>query len=323
MINKVKHYCTEKNIKLTIRFVLGGVFIVAGISKFIDPKLLIAQFGKAGISNVTAGHIFAYTLIAFEVIIGLLLIFYFRQWVLLTTGATLTLFCIFLTYLIITHDPATCGCFGNFLHFSNKQELSNNLVLLLGALYIFNVPAMEFKTKEMIKLISMCTIAFGLIAVNGKSILHAQKDYREHDVIKRQDIEPSTFYNSTFPETVFYVSAQESMKLPDNRNYLLLGINDDVESTIKMAQSYIYSLKNDSNLIKVLLVTNNKKIFKDYGDEILLYDSRKLNEFYSISDDKNYTLFIDTNKITKFFIYQIIDGREFSYLIKKVKKGRK
>jgi len=136
IIKNIRGYVTEQRIKLAVRVILGGVFIVAGISKFIDPKLLIAQFVKAGITNAIMEYIFAYGLITFETILGLLLIFYFRQWILLITGATLTLFCIFLTYLIITHDPATCGCFGNFVHFSNKQELSNNILLLLGAIYI-------------------------------------------------------------------------------------------------------------------------------------------------------------------------------------------
>jgi len=136
IIKNIRGYVTERRIKIAVRIILGGVFIIAGISKFIDPKLLINQFGKAGITNTILSNISAYGLITFEVVLGLLLIFYFRQWILLTTGATLTLFCIFLAYLIITHNPATCGCFGNFLHFSNKQELSNNLMLILGIIYI-------------------------------------------------------------------------------------------------------------------------------------------------------------------------------------------
>jgi len=132
----VKKYLTERNIKLAVRIILGGVFIIAGISKFIDPKLLLAQLSKAGIPNAIFSNIGAYGLITFETILGLMLIFRFRQWILITTGATLGVFCIFLTYLILTNDPATCGCFGNFLHFSNKQELSNNLVLILGIIYL-------------------------------------------------------------------------------------------------------------------------------------------------------------------------------------------
>ena len=135
IIKNIRGYVTERRIKLAVQIILGGVFIIAGISKFIDPKLLIAQFGKAGITNAILSNISAYGLITFETILGLLLIFRFRQWILVTTGATLTIFCIFLTYLIITHDPSTCGCFGNFIYVSNRQELSNNIVLIMGLIY--------------------------------------------------------------------------------------------------------------------------------------------------------------------------------------------
>ena len=120
----LKTYFTEKNIKLVIRFILGGVFIIAGVSKLFDPKLLVAQIVKTGISNPLLLQILAYGLVGFEIVLGLLLLFRFRQWVSYTTGAVLSGFCVFLGYLIYTHDPSTCGCFGNFVHFSNKQELS-------------------------------------------------------------------------------------------------------------------------------------------------------------------------------------------------------
>jgi len=126
----------EKAVRLIIRYVLGVVFIVAGVSKLFDPKLLVAQIVKTGISNPLLLQIFSYGLVGFEIVLGLLLLFRFRQWVAVTTGAVLAGFCLFLAYLVYTHDPSTCGCFGNFLHFSNKQELSNNLVLIIGIIYI-------------------------------------------------------------------------------------------------------------------------------------------------------------------------------------------
>jgi uncharacterized membrane protein YphA (DoxX/SURF4 family) len=49
IIKNIRGYVTERRIKLAVRIILGGVFVVAGISKFIDQKMLLSQFRKVGI----------------------------------------------------------------------------------------------------------------------------------------------------------------------------------------------------------------------------------------------------------------------------------
>ena len=146
IIKNIRGYVTERRIKLAVRFILGGVFIVAGVSKLFDPQLLFSQIGKIGIKDDFIVQLCSYGLVVFEILLGSLIICWFRQWVAITTGAVLTGFCLFLGYLVYTHDPSTCGCFGNFVHFGNKQELLNNLLLVTGIVYL--MPEKKFVYQQ-------------------------------------------------------------------------------------------------------------------------------------------------------------------------------
>jgi len=132
----IRSYLNEKNFKLAVKIVLGLVFIVSGISKLIDPELLTIQLEGFKFLNPVTIEVIAYLLILFEMILGALILLKTNRKVLFTAVGTLTVFSLFLAYKIITHDPSACGCFGNFINVSNHQELTQDLVLLLGTIYL-------------------------------------------------------------------------------------------------------------------------------------------------------------------------------------------
>ena len=132
----VRSYLNEKNFKFAVKIILGLVFIVSGISKLFAHDLLTIQLEGFKFLNPVVIEIIAYSLILFEIILGALILFKTNRKVLFTTVGTLTVFSLFLTYKIITHDQSLCGCFGNFILASNHQELTQDLVLLLGAVYL-------------------------------------------------------------------------------------------------------------------------------------------------------------------------------------------
>lgn len=132
----VRSYLNEKNFKFTVKIVLGLVFIVSGISKLFAHDLLVIQLEEFKFLNPIIIEVIAYSLILFEMILGALILFKTNRKVLFTTVGTLTVFSLFLTYNILTNDPSTCGCFGNFILASNHQELTQDLVMLLGAIYL-------------------------------------------------------------------------------------------------------------------------------------------------------------------------------------------
>jgi len=134
----LKRYFNESTFKTVVRLILGGVFIIAGIAKLFDHRLLSAQLKGILPLNIVGFEASAYALIAFEIVLGALIIFKLKPLVLYTTIGTLIIFIGYLSYKVYTHDPSTCGCFGNFVYVSNKQELLNNLVLLMGSVYIMN-----------------------------------------------------------------------------------------------------------------------------------------------------------------------------------------
>ena len=132
----IRSYLNEKNFKFAVKIILGLVFIISGISKLFAHDLLTIQLEGFKFLNPIIIEIIAYSLILFEMILGALILFKTNRIVLFTTVGTLTVFSLFLTYKIITHDQSLCGCFGNFILASNHQELSQDLVMLLGAVYL-------------------------------------------------------------------------------------------------------------------------------------------------------------------------------------------
>jgi triosephosphate isomerase len=132
----VKKYITEQNIKLAVRFILGGVFIFAGVSKLVDPKLFIRSLQSIIPLSDIYIIFFTYGFILFEIVLGLVILFYINHKVLLITISTLSILCIYLMYKIYINDNSFCGCFGSFLVLSNKKEFVNNLILLMISIYL-------------------------------------------------------------------------------------------------------------------------------------------------------------------------------------------
>ena len=137
IIKNIRGYVTERKIKLAIRVILGGVFIVAGIAKLFEPNKLLQQIEQFLFIPELAVYFIAYCLMVFEIILGIFLLAKPNKLVFRTVIGMLLFFCVFLSYKILTHDPSVCGCFGNFILRSNHQELTNNLILFIGIVYIY------------------------------------------------------------------------------------------------------------------------------------------------------------------------------------------
>lgn len=132
----IKKYFNERKIKLVVRIILGAVFIIAGISKLVDPKLFIRSLQSIIPFSDMYIILFTYVFILFEIILGLIIIFYINRKILLITISTISVLCIYLMYKIYINDNSFCGCFGNVLVLSNKIEFVNNLILLMISIYL-------------------------------------------------------------------------------------------------------------------------------------------------------------------------------------------
>ncbi|MCW3087812.1 MAG: hypothetical protein JWQ78_1198, partial [Sediminibacterium sp.] len=134
---------TTKNILLTIRWIVGLLFIFSGLIKANDPLGLsykIQEFFEVwawhGLHELTLP--FAMIMNVFEVVAGVAVIIGWRMrlfsWLLLL----LIIFFTFLTgYALFSGKIKTCGCFGDCLPLSPAQSFAKDIFLLLLILVLF------------------------------------------------------------------------------------------------------------------------------------------------------------------------------------------
>lgn len=128
---------------ISVRIIIGCVFIFSGIVKLIDPwgtaykiedYLMVANLRiMSPLPLITS---IALSLAELLIGVNTLLGSYFRSNPLL-----LLIFMIFMTpltlFLAVVNPIPDCGCFGDALHLSNWQTFAKNVVLLSGAIFLY------------------------------------------------------------------------------------------------------------------------------------------------------------------------------------------
>jgi hypothetical protein len=184
-----------------ISVLLGGVFVFSAYTKLYPVEPFEYTFVDLGISNWQLAPFIARLLIAFEFLIGVLLILniVLKKITYKLGIVTLFVFCIYLILqLIISGNKGNCGCFGTTIYMSPLKALIKN-ILMLGifvALYIFHT---GFNFGRFSKYI---VIAVGLTSIALPFILNpVQLDYSEAYLNKpstNYKLELDTLYNNAY-----------------------------------------------------------------------------------------------------------------------------
>ncbi len=130
-------------IVVTIRILLGIVFVFSGIVKGIDPLGTVYKFEDYLIafgmeSLLPYALYFAIALISAEFIIGVALILKFRIKFTIWLALAFTVFFTIITFFLATQDLVhDCGCFGDAIIMSNWQTFYKNMVLLALIIFLF------------------------------------------------------------------------------------------------------------------------------------------------------------------------------------------
>lgn len=122
---------------------LGGVFMLATISKVVDPAAFRELVELEGLDFLAPSWLVAPFAIALEGGVGIALLLGLRRLWVLVPAAALTLFFLFLTgraYYLSVHgsqDPAaSCGCFGNLVERTPAEAFWQDLLMLLPPLVL-------------------------------------------------------------------------------------------------------------------------------------------------------------------------------------------
>ncbi|TSA30802.1 MAG: hypothetical protein D4R68_00045 [Ignavibacteriales bacterium] len=131
----------KNKIALTLRIVIGAVFLFSAYTKFISPGLTEIILVDHGIvSTRETAAIIVRLLIGFEFALGILLILPYSLKTIVIPAAILFLI-IFTGYLAYTgfilKDTQNCGCFGEMIKMSPLESIMKNIVLIAVLILLF------------------------------------------------------------------------------------------------------------------------------------------------------------------------------------------
>lgn len=122
-----------------IRIFVGAVFIISGLAKLFPIEPFEVIFVDLGVSNWLIAPFVARFIIAFEITLGLCIIFdlWLKNWVYKITLGALGVFTAYLIFVLITKgNNDDCGCFGSLLSLTPLESIIKNVVLILLLLFI-------------------------------------------------------------------------------------------------------------------------------------------------------------------------------------------
>lgn len=123
----------------TLRIIVGLVFILSGLAKLFPIEPFEIIFVDLGVSNWLFAPFIARFIIAFEITIGLCIVFdvWLKNIVYKVTLTSLGIFMAYLIFIMITKgNDADCGCFGSYLSLTPLESLIKNVVLVLMLLFV-------------------------------------------------------------------------------------------------------------------------------------------------------------------------------------------
>ena len=122
-----------------IRVTVGLVFILSGLAKLFPIEPFEIIFVDLGISNWLLAPFIARFIVAFEIFIGLSIIFniWLKNLIYNIALGSLAIFTLYLVYLLITKgNDVDCGCFGSYLSLTPIESIIKNIVLIVMLLFV-------------------------------------------------------------------------------------------------------------------------------------------------------------------------------------------
>ncbi len=156
-----------------IRLVLGGLFIFSGVIKMNDPlgfSYKLEEYFGADVLNLEflqpLALPMAIFLVAFEVVLGLLMLLGHLRFLTFISMAGLMAFFTFLTFYSAYFNKVTdCGCFGDAIPLTPWQSFGKDVILsvLIGIYYALGLsnakPIVNFKAAAVVLGLSVIAMA--------------------------------------------------------------------------------------------------------------------------------------------------------------------
>jgi uncharacterized membrane protein YphA (DoxX/SURF4 family) len=117
-----------------IRTIVGLVFILSGLAKLFPIEPFEIIFVDLGVSNWVFAPFIARFIIAFEITLGLCIVFdvWIKDIIYKIAQGSLIVFTAYLIFIWIKNgNNADCGCFGSFIELTPLESITKNVLLII------------------------------------------------------------------------------------------------------------------------------------------------------------------------------------------------
>ncbi len=288
-----------KTTLLITRFILGIIFSVSSLFKLISIDNFEIYVYSLGLLNLELCLIFVRFLLAFELILGLMLLLgvYTKHTVWISIIILLG-FTVFITTLIFTKQTEHCHCFGDKIQLNHYQSIIKNIILIPFLFFVRNTKNI-FKRFKVFQIIGIVLFSFMLIGFISPPDNLLRKSYDK---------------NTTFQEKSLNQYLEES-KLKSGKHIIsfLSPQCHFCDLGSQKLQIILGKIESDYNL--QLVFWGEEKVIQNFINEhnfeTFDYDILSPNYFLKITDGKMpLILLIEDGQVVQKYGYRNLNEKE-------------
>ena len=169
----------NKKSVIIIRILLGLVFVVSAITKLKSIDSFEIYIYSFGVLNLNSSFLFARFIISLELLIGALFFvgIYIRKTILISI-VLLSVFTVFIVYLLFNKNSEHCHCFGDVIVLSNISSIIKNTILTFFLIIIYQKYDFKLKYRKLLFIASfIISISIPLIISPPDSMFY-KNDYK-------------------------------------------------------------------------------------------------------------------------------------------------
>ena len=269
-----------------LRIVVGLTFVLSGVAKLFPIEPFEIVFVDLGVSNFMFAPFVARFIIAFEIFLGLSIVFdsWLKDIVYKLTLTSLGGFMVYLVYLLITEgNDVDCGCFGSFLKMTPGESLIKNVVLVLMLLFVKR----QYHTNGIFQYLPVLflTIAFSFTFLLNRVGLHNLQGIEVNEKVDYSSLPGLYSVNkkvdfSKGKKIIAFFSNSCSHCLNASRVFASIGKGQDVNNLY-----YVIGAKTDESLNKFLDQSDSDfPVIWIEGDEFFKYSGGRLPAIVYLED---------------------------------------
>ena len=302
-IRRRKELKLKENILLSIKILLGLVFIASAVLKIFDLDKFEIYIYSYHFFSLNLSFLVARIAIIVELVLGIGLVsntlhkFYWWGSMAMLLGYTLLLI-----YALYLGRSDSCHCFGDFLQFNPKQSLLKNGVLMLLFLLVYKVKEWKTPFRWLIFVLALMASTITVFAVsppdNYTSAYQSEKNLKEDlfyellnepplDSLNLQEGKQVIGLFSTGCE-ICQMAAQKLSLMQqfydfpaENITYVFMGSEDGITRFYEKSQSARYRDVLYEDAIKLLIVNDGQFptiVFMEDGKVVYEYGFRDMKE---------------------------------------------